>query len=73
MGRRRQPLDINPDHVIVDFVRLGRGEDAVAELKARFDKAPFEQRQLLRERLAQAVELFAEARARNDRLFPNRR
>jgi hypothetical protein len=73
MGRRRRPLDINPDHVIVDFVRLGRGDAAVAELKSRFDKAPFDQRQLLRERLAQAVELFAEARARNDRLFPHRR
>lgn len=73
MGRRRAWLPINPEHVIVDFVRLGRGDAAIVELKARFDKAPFEQRQILRERLEHAVELFAEARTRNDRLFPNRR
>ncbi len=72
MGRRRNPLDIDPEHVVVEFVRLGRGETAVAQLKAHFDTAPFSQRQLLRERLARAVALFTEARVRNDRLAGRR-
>jgi hypothetical protein len=73
MGRRRKLIDFNPEQVVVEFVRLGRSEDAVAELKRLFDKAPFLQRQLLRARLDQAVALFAEARERNDRLGIYRR
>ncbi len=72
MGRHKAWLPINPDDVVVEYVKLGRDDGAVANLKVRFDKAPYAQRQILRARLEQAVELFAEARARNDRLLQRR-
>lgn len=68
MGRHRKWLDIDAEQIVVDFVRLGANQAAVDELKRRYDKCPFLQRQLLRERLERVVALVFETRARNDQL-----
>lgn len=73
MSRRKAWLPIDPEHVVVEYVRRGRSESAAAALRRIYDGAPFEQRQLLRERLARAIALFEEARERNDRLGIYRR
>ncbi|MCC7251609.1 hypothetical protein [Hyphomicrobium sp.] len=69
----REPTDIDPDHVVVLYALLGRNEAAEAELLRRFDNAPFWQQRTLRQRLAQAIELFADARDRHDRMGIYRR
>lgn len=65
--------NMNPDRVVVEYALLGRDEDAATELLRRFKKAPSWQQRLLRERLAEAIELFADARSRHDRLGIYRR
>lgn len=69
---RRKLLDFDPEQIVVELARRGRGDAIIAELLRRFDKAPFEQRHMLRERLAQAIALFEETRERNDRLLRRR-
>ena len=64
---------MNPDRVVVEYALLCRNEDAAAELLRRFTKAPSWQQRVLLERLTQAVELFADARQRHDRLGIYRR
>lgn len=69
---RRKLLDYDPEQIVVELARRGRDDAVIGELLRRFDKAPFEQRRMLRERLARAIALFEEARERNDKLLRRR-
>jgi hypothetical protein len=73
MSHERKTIDTNPDHVVVEYARLGANKKAADELRRRIERAPYWAKGELRARLAQAVELFAEARKRNDKLGLYRR